>query len=128
MRALNILSIFLVTSVLLIFNNLSAEVKMMKGLNLIPVPTKVVQAEGKFKLSDSFKVAVKGNAGDRLYNGVTRTLRRLSKRTGLFFPQDVITSNSKLDTANFVITCQRPGQVVLNEDESYQLVVSNVKI
>ena len=101
---------------------------MMKGLNLIPVPTKVVQAEGKFKLSDSFKVAVKGKAGDRLYNGVTRTLRRLSKRTGLFFPQDVITSNSKLDTANFVITCQRPGQVVLNEDESYQLVVSNDKI
>ena len=101
---------------------------MMKGLNLMPVPTKVVQAEGKFNLSDSFKVAVKGNAGDRLYNGVTRTLRRLSKRTGLFFPQDVITSNSKLDTANFVITCQRPGQVVLNEDESYQLVVSNDKI
>jgi hexosaminidase len=46
----------------------------------------------------------------------------------LFFPQDVITSKSKIDTANLIITCYRPGQVVLHEDESYQLNVSPEKI
>jgi hexosaminidase len=120
------LFIFLIVTVSVTF--LSAEVKTMKGLNLMPVPMKVINNDGKFRLSDSFKVAVKGQAEDRLYNGVTRTLRRLSKRTGLFFPQDVITAKSKIDTANFIITCQRPGKVVLHEDESYHLVVSSEKI
>ena len=108
--------------------NLSAEVKTMTGLNLMPVPMKVIQSEGKFRLSDSFKVAVKGKAGDRLYHGVTRSLRRLSKRTGLFFPQDVVTARSKVDTANLIITCKRPGRLVLHENESYRLIVTPERI
>lgn len=113
---------------ILCIRSLSAEVKVMTGLNLMPVPAKVIQNDGKFRLSDSFKVAVKGKGSDRLYNGVTRALRRLSKRTGLFFPQDVITAKSKMDTTEFIITCQRPGRLVLHEDESYQLDVSTKKI
>ncbi len=108
--------------------NLSAEVKTMKGLNLMPVPMKVIQTEGKFRLSDSFKVAVKGETGDRLLKGVTRTLKRLSKRTGLFFPQGIITSKTEVDTANFIIVCRRPGKVVLHENESYQMVITSERI
>jgi hexosaminidase len=122
MRTRSIVLITLI-SIVLSVTYVFAEVKKMKGLNVMPVPAKVIQTDGKFRLSDSFKVAVKGNSGDRLYNGVTRTLRRLSKRTGLFFPQDVMSSRSKIDTANLIITCKRPGQMVLHEDESYQLVV-----
>jgi len=128
LKLVNLSFIIFLTIVTFLSNDLSAEVKTMKGLNLMPVPTKVVQNEGQFRLSDSFKVAVKGNAGDRLYNGVTRSLRRLSKRTGLFFPQDVVTAKSKIDTANFIITCQRPGRLVLHEDESYKLEVSPDRI
>lgn len=102
---------------------LFGEVDAMK-FDVMPVPAKMIVGEGKFRLSDSFKVAIKGNADDRLYRGVTRTLRRLSKRTGLFFPQGIVTSQAEIDTANFMITCQRPGRIVHGEDESYALVIT----
>jgi hexosaminidase len=102
---------------------LFGEVKAM-GFDVMPVPAKLTVGEGKFRLSDSFKVAVKGEAEDRLYRGVTRTLRRLSKRTGLFFPQGIVTSQAEIDTANFMITCQRPGEIVHGEEESYVLVIT----
>jgi len=94
------------------------------GLNLMPVPAKVMQTEGQFRLSDSFKVAVKGDVSDKLYHGVTRTLRRLSRNTGLFFPQGIITAESTVDTTDFIVQCNRPGELVLHEDESYQITVS----
>ncbi len=110
------------------FTSLFGEVMTMKGLNIMPMPAKVIQTEGKFILSDSFQVAVKGNSEERLYHGVTRMLRRLSKRTGLFFPQDAITAKSKIDLANLIITCQRPARLMLHENESYQLKVSSANI
>jgi len=93
-------------------------------LNLMPVPSKVVYTDSKFKLDDSFTVSINGSAGDRLYKGAARMLRRLSGRTGLFFPQDYITKDTKVDTASMIIECKRPGRIVLNEDESYRLDVS----
>jgi len=116
--------LFFLLSLMIFLSNAFGEGKKLTGLNMMPMPMQVIQGEGKFNLSDSFKVAVKGKADQRLYRGVTRFLRRLSGRTGLFFPQAVITSRSKIDTANFIITCQRPGKLVLHEDESYQLTVS----
>ncbi|HEX9972584.1 MAG TPA: family 20 glycosylhydrolase [bacterium] len=98
------------------------------GFDVMPVPAKITAGEGKFRLSDSFKVAAKGDADDRLYRGVTRTLRRLSKRTGLFFPQGIVTSRAEIDTANFLIACKRPGRIVNGEDESYSLVVTEQEV
>ncbi len=117
------LSWMISVSIILFKSSLFGEVKTMKGLDIMPIPAKMIQTEGKFRLSDSFKVAVKGNSEDRLYKGVTRMLRRLSKQTGLFFSQDVITAKSQIDMVNFTIKCQRPGQVRLRENESYHLTV-----
>jgi hexosaminidase len=97
-------------------------------LNLMPVPEKISSGEGKFIITHSFDIAVTGNTDKRIYPYATRVLRRLSGRTGLFFPQDNITANSTNDTADCVISIERPGKVLLKEDESYSLQVLNNKI
>ncbi|HEX2960732.1 MAG TPA: family 20 glycosylhydrolase [Ignavibacteriales bacterium] len=97
-------------------------------LNLMPMPAKISLSEGKFRLTPEFAMSVKGSPNERLYPYATRILRRLSGRTGLFFQQDFITRASQSDTVSFYINCQRPGEVKLNEDESYTLEVTPGKV
>ncbi|MCU7520059.1 MAG: family 20 glycosylhydrolase [Ignavibacteria bacterium] len=97
-------------------------------LNLMPMPAKISLSEGKFRLTPEFAMSVKGSPNERLYPYATRILRRLSGRTGLFFQQDFITKASQSDTVSFYINCQRPGEVKLNEDESYTLEVTPGKV
>ncbi|MFA6978440.1 MAG: family 20 glycosylhydrolase [Ignavibacteriaceae bacterium] len=97
-------------------------------LNLMPTPDKISLGDGKFILTHSFDVAITGNADKRIYPYATRVLRRLSGRTGLFFPQDNITEKSTADSADYIISVEQPGKVLLNEDESYSLQVSKHKI
>jgi hexosaminidase len=110
--------LFLVCSI-----SLGKPIMKNSELNLMPLPSLVQPGEGFFRLTSHFDIAVKGQAAPRLNNAASRALRRLSGRTGLFFNQDYITRKSAADTADLVITCKRAGQVVLNEDESYQLTV-----
>ncbi len=77
------------------------------NLNLMPVPAQITLTGEKFRLTDSFTLALKGEAGDRLFKGSTRALRRLAGRTGLFFPQDFITKESCSDIADFIIKTNR---------------------
>lgn len=98
------------------------------NLNLMPLPAQITLTGEKFRLTDSLTLAVKGEAGDRLYNGSTRVLRRLAGRTGLFFPQDFITKESCSDTADFIIKTNCEGRVALHEDETYQLTITKDKI
>jgi hexosaminidase len=95
---------------------------------LMPVPQQVSFNQGKFLLTDSFTVAVAGQGGQRLFNGATRMLRRLSGRTGLFFPQDFITAAENNPKASLILQCDRRDQVRLNEDEAYLLTVTPAQI
>ncbi len=113
---------------LLSFSFLFANNNLPSNLTLMPVPAQVQVVDGQFRLDAKFSVAVNAPEGERLARYATRVLRRLSGRTGLFFPQDYIYANSTNDTANFVITVNRPGKLVVNENESYQLTVSPAKI
>lgn len=92
-------------------------------LNLMPVPEKVTLGEGQFPLRENFTIAVTGVDDSRIYRAATRALRRLSDRTGLFFPQDFITSASPKKGA-LLIEVERVGKVALKEDESYTLTVT----
>ncbi len=97
-------------------------------LSLMPVPAKILPKDGKFRLSESFAMALRGEGGPRLYAGATRALRRLSGRTGLFFSQDFITAKSQDPSAVMMIDCKRPGKLALQESESYRLTVTQEKI
>lgn len=111
----------------LLCTNLSAG-EIDTKLKLMPMPAKITMNSGKFRLSPSFAVSVKGECNDRLYSYASRVLRRLSGKTGLFFPQDYITKQTQSDTVSFYISCQRKGELKLGENEAYKLEVTPEKV
>lgn len=92
--------------------------------SLLPTPTRVEAAEGRYRLSESFAVAVSGNPDKRAYAEATRALRRLSERTGLLFSQAAVDARSPAVGAGLLVAVERPGQLIAGEDESYRLRVS----
>lgn len=98
------------------------------SLNLMPFPQKVVVNAGEFRLNADFSIALEGVGGQRIYLNATRMLRRLSNRTGLFFPQDFIIAETRSDTVDMIIKTTRIGRLGLGEDESYKLVVTPEKV
>lgn len=115
--------LWVVLLTLLLVSQLRAEV-MMTGWELMPMPAKVTATEGKFLLSDSFRVRLEGAGGERLKRGTIRWLQRLTEATGLFLAPEAFTGDFNAAAASCVIQCRRAGKLTLNENESYQLRVS----
>ncbi|CAD0007326.1 beta-N-acetylhexosaminidase [Flavobacterium chungangense] len=105
----------------------SAQIKK-EQLNLMPWPQNVVLNDGSFALIKSFKVNITGNPNPRIFGGVTRFLRRLDGRTGLFFSQDFVKKLNEVPTAELQINCAKSGKIGLYEDESYHLDIKQNKI
>lgn len=97
-------------------------------LNLMPWPQNVVVNEGNFTLTKNFKVNITGNPNARIFGGVTRFLRRLDGRTGIFFEQGFITKLNEMPTAELQINCTKSGKIGLYEDESYHLDIKQNNI
>jgi len=117
--------LLMLTGCILVTANLAQAVQ---ELNLMPIPEQVVQTNSSFRLDEQFTALVQGNPDDRIYEYTTNTLRRLAGRTGLFLPQDFITKSTQCEQPRLVINVQRPGKVVLGEDESYQLLVTETAV
>ena len=102
--------------------------EIQNTLNLMPVPKSMELSDGKLYIDRDFKIEIKSNHGDALYNYATRVLRRLDNRTGLCFYQDVLQPEEKVDKPTLIINTEKSGQVKLYEDESYNLEISNHEI
>ncbi|RED23367.1 hexosaminidase [Flavobacterium cutihirudinis] len=105
----------------------NAQIKK-EQLNLMPWPQNVVINDGNFTLTKNFKVNVSGNPNPRIFGGVTRFLRRLDGRTGIFFEQGFVTKLNEVPTAELQINCNKAGKIGLYEDESYNLDIKSNKI
>ncbi|PWB77231.1 MAG: beta-hexosaminidase, partial [Holophagae bacterium] len=93
-------------------------------LDLMPLPRQVELASGQVVITPSFTVAVEGaGATPRLAGGVQRMLRRLSDRSGLFFPPSTFLELSGRTATTLRISAGRPGDLALGVDESYTLQV-----
>ncbi|RZJ53612.1 MAG: beta-N-acetylhexosaminidase [Flavobacterium sp.] len=97
-------------------------------LNLMPWPQSVVLNDGNFTLNKKFKVNITGNPNPRIFGGVTRFLRRLDGRTGIFFEQGFISKLNEFPTAELQINCTKSGKIGLYEDESYHLDIKQNQI
>jgi hexosaminidase len=97
-------------------------------LNLMPWPQTVALNEGIFTLKRDFKVNISGNPNPRIFGGVTRFLRRLDGRTGMFFEQGFISKLNEIPTAQLQINCTKSGKIGLYEDESYHLDIKQNQI
>ncbi|MDR6759938.1 hexosaminidase [Flavobacterium sp. 2755] len=104
-----------------------AQVKK-EQLNLMPWPQNVVVNDRNFTLSKNFKVNISGNPNPRIFGGVTRFLRRLDGRTGIFFEQGFISKLNEFPNAELQINCDKNGKIGLYEDESYSLDIKSNKI
>jgi len=99
-----------------------------KSLNLMPYPLSVKPGEDHFLLYADFKASVTGINDVKIYDATSRFVRRLSNRTGLFFSQDYLVPGVEEQDAQLTVNVQRPGKLVLHEDESYTLTVTDDEI
>jgi len=93
-------------------------------MNLMPVPKEMKLTGSRFRLDDSFTIGVQGEYGQKLTDYATRVLRRLSGRTGLFFPQHFIRPDSQVSEPTMHIKTRKEGMVKLGMDESYDLTIT----
>lgn len=97
-------------------------------LTLMPYPKEIAVTGDHFRLTKDFDISIFGSEDGDLQMYASRVLRRLSGRTGLFFPQDYITSGSRYDSSDLKIYVERPGKLQINEDESYYLSISSSSV
>jgi hexosaminidase len=99
-------------------------------LNLMPVPASLKRTDGTYRITKEFTLNVSSNAEPRLFNAANAFLRRLDGRTGLFFPQGIISKEipQSVDKPALTISAARAGKIALYEDESYSLTVTADKI
>ncbi len=108
----------------------SSAKKEYATLNLMPVPASLKRTTGSFRLKKEFTLNITNTPDRRLYNAANSFLRRLDGRTGLFFPQGIISKeiSQSVEKPSFIISAQRTGKIALYEDESYSLTVTTDKI
>ncbi|MEK6782278.1 MAG: family 20 glycosylhydrolase [Bacteroidota bacterium] len=96
--------------------------------NIMPLPQSIKPNGQKVRVTALFTVAVIGNPGQRVYAEASRALRRLDQRVGFFFKQGFITAKDYSLKASLLIDVKRPAELKLNEDESYQLTITDRQI
>jgi len=97
-------------------------------LNLLPVPARLVQTEGAFRVTENFSIGALGEAGARAGKEAARFMDRMAGRTGLFFKQDYRTELSSSGSAAFLFKYDRAGRLEPGENESYTLTVNPGRI
>jgi hexosaminidase len=105
----------------------TAQQPMSTQHNLMPVPSSVKFVDGKFVVTDSFKIATPGYSDARLLAAIDRFQKRLQGRTGLTFVPGI---TGDVATAALLVQCRASGQSIpsLEEDESYQIEVSTQQV
>ena len=105
----------------------TAQQPMSTQHNLMPVPSSLQFVDGKFVVTESFKIATPGYSDARLQAAIDRFQKRLQGRTRLTFVPGV---TSDATTAALLVQCSAPGQSIpsLEEDESYQIDVSTQQV
>jgi hexosaminidase len=96
-------------------------------LNLMPYPKSINLEEGKFRIDENFNVKFT-NVGHRIEKLSDRFLKRLADRTGLFLKNPFAKELDNSIEPSLKIEIEKESKLVLNEDESYNLKISENKI
>jgi len=95
---------------------------------VMPMPENISLSADKYRLTPQFDISVFGIEDKDLYAYASSFLRRLSGRTGLFFPQDYISAMHRQDSSDLQIYTEQKGKLQIREDESYFLRISSSTI
>jgi len=99
-----------------------AEAQSQTALHLMPMPTSVQPGVGRLAIDQSFCVSITGIGDETLQRGTARFLAELSRQTGIFFKRKPVDSPSPTLSLHAVHAREKVQE--LNDDESYQLVIS----
>lgn len=97
-------------------------------LNLMPWPQEVTLGDSEFEIKPDFTIAIPENSTQRIRIATTNFLRRLSGRTGVFIEKGWGINTSEIEIPSLEVLFEREGELAINEDESYELDISNAKI
>ena len=92
-----------------------------RTFDLMPAPRSLIATENRFRVVKEFSIGIIGEPGDRVYKEATRSLRRLDNRMGFFFKQGNIHQKT-IKLLHLLIEVERPAELNLYEDESYELI------
>jgi hexosaminidase len=99
-----------------------AEAQSQTAFSLMPMPTSVQPGVGRLPIDQSFCVSITGIGDETLERGAVRFLAELSRQTGIFFKRKPVDSPSPTLLLHAVHAREKVQG--LNDDESYQLVIS----
>ncbi|WP_346857923.1 beta-N-acetylhexosaminidase [uncultured Draconibacterium sp.] len=98
-------------------------------LNVMPYPLEVTWEEGNFRIDQEFSIAIDGTFDDKLVeNAANRFLSKLRSKTLIYFNQERIEVNQRLDKAKFSIQIEESSVPAIGVDESYELLVTSDRI
>jgi len=92
--------------------------------NLMPVPASLTAGAGRFRIDEGLAIGGPGGAPGRSFRAAARFMSRLAGRTGLFLRQDFLAAQAAPPESGIHYASERPGALLPNEDESYDLSVS----
>ncbi len=95
-------------------------------LNLMPWPAEVNELTARFRIEESFSVAIKGPDNKDLAQYASRFISRLSGRTGIFFADYQPVNN--LSSKGMNISFRQESILSVGTDESYVLTISESNI
>ena len=96
--------------------------------NIMPVPAEIEYKAGKFRINESFRINITGDPGDRIFSGADRFISRMDGRTGIFTKHEKIKETNENPYALIQFHCNRPGNLIINEDESYSIIITTDSI
>ncbi len=118
-------TLFLVFTFLLAFSSL-AQNNVTQRLNVMPWPSQINENGNSFVLDKQFTISIPDKNNQRITKYTTRFIKRLAERTGIFINKP--TASVDDNTSSLRLTYNRIGKLEINEDESYELVVSKTSV
>ncbi|MFZ1292245.1 MAG: family 20 glycosylhydrolase [Melioribacteraceae bacterium] len=99
----------------------------LEELNLMPYPKSVNLLDGKFRVDENINLQV-SKVSERLKKYSDKFLMRLANRTGIFLKNPFAAQANQSHNPNVIFEIDRIGSVKLNEDESYEILISTEKV
>ena len=91
----------------------------------MPWPKEIKVHSGNFQINPDFTIGINKKPSKRIEIATTKFLRRLSGRTGVFIENGFLSKSYSSTNNSLNISYDSIGKLEINEDESYELSITN---
>ena len=119
----------LITGVLAMILTFGYSQNVNSTCDLMPLPSEVQFHEGNLPIDETFSIRIEGECkSDRLFKYADKVMRRISNQSGIFLDQSLLTPETNPSKSTVVLDVAREGKLSIDEDESYELLISKYGI